>query len=63
MFETEDDDILIVSNIAIISDFAVSLDNGSHNFGLKIMGLIRPLKDYSFRQPLNLAKEGSNLRE
>jgi hypothetical protein len=41
----EDDNILTVSDIVVVSDFAVSLDDGSHDFGLNIMGLVRPLKD------------------
>jgi septal ring-binding cell division protein DamX len=39
------------------------LDNGSQDFGLDIMGLVRPLKDYSVTRPLNLAEENSDIRE
>ena len=59
----EDDDILIVSDIVVASDFAVNLDNGSCNFGLDIMGLVWSLKDYSFSRPPNLADENSDIME
>jgi hypothetical protein len=59
----EDDDILTISDIVVVSDFVVSLDDGSRDFGLNIMGLVRPLKDYSFSRPPNLAEENSNIKE
>jgi hypothetical protein len=59
----EDDDTLTVSDIAVVSDFVVSLDDGSRDFSLDIMGLIRPLKDYSFSRPPNLAEDKSDIRE
>jgi hypothetical protein len=58
-FPKEDDDILIVSDIPVVIDFAVSLDDGSRDFGLDIMGL----KDYSFTWLPNLAEENSDVRE
>jgi hypothetical protein len=41
----------------------VSFNNGSCNFRLDIMGLVRSLKDYSFSQPPNLAEEDFEIRE
>ena len=59
----EDDDILTVLDILVVSDFAINLDDGSYDFGLDIMGLVRPLKDYSISWPPNLAEENFNIRE
>jgi hypothetical protein len=59
----EDDDILTVSDIPIVSDFVVSLDDRWRDFGLDIMGLVRPLKDYSVSRPPNLAEENSDIRK
>jgi hypothetical protein len=59
----EDEDILTVSDIPVVSSFTVTLDNGSRDFDLDIMGRVWSLKDYSIAQPPNLAKENSNIRE
>jgi hypothetical protein len=48
----EDDDILTVSDIAIVSNFTISLDDGSRDFGLDIMELVWFLKDYSLASEL-----------
>jgi hypothetical protein len=58
----EDDDIMTISDIAVVNNFAVSLDNGWHNFGLNIMGLFWSLKEYSFSHrtwPRRTPKSGS----
>jgi hypothetical protein len=62
-FSVEHDDFMTVSDIPIVSDFAVILDDGSRDFGLDIMGHVRTLKDYSVTQPANLAEENSNIME
>ena len=62
-FYKEDDNILTVSDIPIVSNFAVTLDDGSRDFGLDIMGQVWTLKDYSVIQPTNLAEGNSNIGE
>jgi hypothetical protein len=52
----EHDDFMTVSDIPVVNDFAVILDDGSRDFGLDIMGHVRT-------RPANLAEENSNIRE
>jgi hypothetical protein len=62
-FRKEDDDILTVSDIPVVSNFAVTLDDGSHDFDLDIMEVVWPLKDHFVTWPPNLAEEDSNIRD
>jgi hypothetical protein len=62
-FPTEHDDFMTVSDILVVSDFTVILDDGSRDFGLDIMGHVRTLKDYSVIQPANSPEENNNIRE
>jgi hypothetical protein len=62
-FPAEHDDFMTVSDIPVVSYFAVILDDGLRNFGLDIMGHLRTLKDYSVTRPVNLAEENSNVKE
>ena len=59
----EDDMYLTVSNIPMKCDFTVVNDNGSRYYGLVLMTEVRPLTDYSFKQPTNLALEDSSIRD
>jgi hypothetical protein len=53
----ENDDYLSVSDIEVVSDFAITLEDGSRDLSLNIIGLMRPLKKDSVSRPTNLAKE------
>jgi hypothetical protein len=59
----EDDDYPTISDITVISDFTIKLDNGSCNFGLDIIGPMRLLKDYSFSCPTNLTKGDTKVKD
>jgi hypothetical protein len=41
----------------------VELEDGFRDFGLDILKLLRPLKEYSFSHPPNRAKEDSDVRD
>ena len=54
---------LTVSIIPVKCDFTVVNDDGSHYYGLDLMTKVRPLTNYSFSQPTNLASENSGVRD
>lgn len=59
----EDDMYFTVSDIPVKCDFAVINDDGFHYYGLNLMTEVRPLIDYSFSRPANLASEDSGDRD
>ena len=59
----ENDDYLSISDIEVISDFAITLEDGSCNLSLNIIGLMRPLKKDFVSRPAKLAKEDFSLRD
>jgi hypothetical protein len=54
---------LTVSDIPVKCDFVVFNDDGSSYYGLDLMTEVRPLKDYSFSRPENLASKDSSIRD
>jgi hypothetical protein len=59
----EDDMYLTVTDIPVKCDFAVVNDDGSRYYGLNFLTEVRPLIDYSFSRPANLASEDSGVRD
>ena len=59
----DEDDYLSVLHIKVVNNFAITLEDGSHNFSLVIIGTMRAVKDQSISRPTNLAEEDFNLRD